>query len=302
MSEIRYMTNINKYFLIFYIQMREISLLVLVVLSILALIVPSFILSEVESQSESPLPILLIHGYHSGPEVWKTWLDNLKHDGIKAEAVKFKFDDRCGTSESHAQELEGIVQKFKDKTHADKINIVTHSKGGLDARLYLANNLSNTDVANLIMIGTPNHGSPLAWGTSMITPFTVHPFILPILASFFCLPAAYDLIPGTEATLSTPNENTNYYTIAGSWTPDPYYLFNLFYPPYDTNCPQTLWLPMERWGNSDFVIPGQDDGLVPLSSAVSEEFTNLGISDNCHSNLLTEQQEYNWAKEILKPE
>ena len=37
-----------------------------------------------------------------------------------------------------------------------QINIVAYSKGGLEARAYLANNLSNNDVANLIMIGTPN--------------------------------------------------------------------------------------------------------------------------------------------------
>jgi hypothetical protein len=148
------------------------------------------------------------------------------------------------------------------------------------------------------MIGTPNNGSPLAYGTPLINPFTVPPLMVPILANFFCIPAAYDLIPGSEATKSVPNENTKYYTIAGNWRPDSYYLFNVFYPPFDTNCPQSLWLPIERWG-SDFVISGQDDGLVPLNSAVSEEFTNLGISNNCHTNLLFEPEEYNWSKQIL---
>ena len=39
--------------------------------------------------------------------------------------------------------------------------MVGHSKGGLDARVYLANSGTH-DVANLIMIGTPNGGNPLA--------------------------------------------------------------------------------------------------------------------------------------------
>ena len=42
----------------------------------------------------------------------------------------------------------------KDQSGQNKVNIVGHSKGGLDARMYLGN--STQDVANLIMIGTPN--------------------------------------------------------------------------------------------------------------------------------------------------
>lgn len=259
------------------------------------------------------LPVLLIHGYASDASVWNNWLVLLGNEGITAHAVTFPDDpttpideDKCGRAVDHAAQLNKIIESFKKQTGKEKINIVTHSKGGLDSRVYLANNQSNTLVANLIMIGTPNHGSPLAWGTSMITPYTVPLPFYPILAAFFCLPAAHDLIPGTEATLSVPNENTNYYTIAGDWTPEPYFVnmfvYPYFFPVYDSNCLQSSWLTIQRWGNNDFVIPGQDDGLVPLRSAVSQEFTNLGISDNCHTNLLTEQLEYNWAKEILKPE
>jgi triacylglycerol esterase/lipase EstA (alpha/beta hydrolase family) len=52
--------------------------------------------------------------------------------------------DPCGSANQHAQELVQMVQELKNKTRADKVNIVGHSKGGLDARVYLGNNLSNT--------------------------------------------------------------------------------------------------------------------------------------------------------------
>jgi triacylglycerol esterase/lipase EstA (alpha/beta hydrolase family) len=52
------------------------------------------------------------------------------------------------------------IGEIKSQTGQNQVNIVGHSKGGLDARVYLAN--GTHDVANLIMIGTPNAGSPLA--------------------------------------------------------------------------------------------------------------------------------------------
>lgn len=67
----------------------------------------------------------------------------------------------------------------------------------MDARVYLAS--GTDDVANLIMIGTPNDGSPLAE------------------LSDICGPAVYDLRRGASATQAEQNPNTNYYTISGNW-------------------------------------------------------------------------------------
>ena len=67
-----------------------------------------------------------------------------------------------------------MVQDIKEQSGAQKINIVGYSKGGLDARVFL--DITDTkDVANLIMIGTPNAGSPVAETNDV------------------CAPAVYDL-------------------------------------------------------------------------------------------------------------
>ena len=69
-------------------------------------------------------------------------------------SVTFHPDDFCGRSLHDATELSKIVQNVKDMTQQNQVNIVAHSKGGLDARLYLSR--SNTsDVKNLIMIVLP---------------------------------------------------------------------------------------------------------------------------------------------------
>jgi uncharacterized alpha/beta hydrolase family protein len=152
-------------------------------------------------QSEKSLPVLLIHGYAEDAAIWKKWEDMLRKDGIQFFTVTFKdSDDKCGSAKQHAKELEKIVQDIKQQSGAQKLNIVGHSKGGLDARVFL--DITDTkDVANLIMIGTPNAGSPAAETNNA------------------CAPAVFDLRPGANATKAVMNPNTKYYTIAGDWMP-----------------------------------------------------------------------------------
>src|SRR5919112_2710802 len=166
----------------------------------IAIIVSGSFVSLASSQSEKPLPVLLIHGYGEDAAIWKKWEDLLKKDGIQFFTITFKdSDDKCGSAEQHAKELEKRVQDVKQQSGAQKINIVGHSKGGLDARVYLA--AGTGDVANLIMIGTPNAGSPAAEISNV------------------CKPAIDDLRPGANATKAEMNPNTKYYTIAGDWLP-----------------------------------------------------------------------------------
>src|SRR5687768_14733491 len=217
--------------------------------------------------SATRLPVLLIHGYMEDASVWNKWIDLLKKDGISAVyPITFKqSDDKCGSAADHAKELSNIIGQIKKETEQIKVNIIGHSKGGLDARVYLANNTN--DVANLIMIGTPNAGSPLAELSNMGAP------------------AVYDLRPGAAATEVKMNPNTKYYTIAGDWNPE------------SENCQLTLFLSCEQSGFSSLPIP--NDGIVPLSSVESQDyFINLGHSKNCHSNLLSDY-EYELTKDLI---
>jgi uncharacterized alpha/beta hydrolase family protein len=222
--------------------------------------------SNNDTSNDSRLPVLLIHGYMADASVWNKWVDLLKKDGISAYPITFKqSDDKCGSSAEHAKELSKIIGQIKDETGQNKVNIVGHSKGGLDARVYLANDTK--DVANLVMIGTPNAGSPLAQSSEV------------------CTPAVYDLRPGAAATEVKMNPNTKYYTIAGEWDPKL------------GNCQLSLFAPMEQSGSSTLSKP--NDGIVPLSSVESQEyFINLGHSKSCHTNLMSDY-EYGLAKEVI---
>jgi len=143
-------------------------------------------------------PVLLVHGLGLDASVWKEWEYLLGRDGIRFYTITFqKSDDKCGDAVGHASEIGEIVQLVKRETGSDRVNIVGHSKGGIDARVYLAN--GTKDVENLVMIGTPNQGTPLAEFTDS------------------CSPAILDVLPGANATKAEMNPNTNYWTIAGDW-------------------------------------------------------------------------------------
>jgi uncharacterized alpha/beta hydrolase family protein len=233
--------------------------IVIVTLATLGLFAPSIYgqnQSERQQQQteEKPLPVLLVHGYAEDAAVWKKWEDMLRKDGIQFFTVTFKdSDDKCGSAKQHAIELEKMVQDIKEQSGAQKINIVGYSKGGLDARVFL--DITDTkDVANLIMIGTPNAGSPVAE------------------TNYACAPAVYDLRLGANATKAVINPNTKYYTIAGNW------------------------MPLTQ-GN--LMIPGNDDGLVPVESVESQQyFQSLGRTEHGHAELLSET-EYQMSKDIL---
>jgi uncharacterized alpha/beta hydrolase family protein len=241
---------------------QTITVIVILILATFSLFVSLPTYGQNQSQEQQlqqteakPYPVLLVHGYAEDAAVWKKWEDMLRKDGIQFLTVTFKdSDDKCGSAEQHATELEKMVQNVEEESGSQqKINIVGYSKGGLDARVFL--DITDTkDVANLIMIGTPNAGSIVAEINDI------------------CAPAAYDLRPGANATEAVINPDTKYYTIAGDWMP------------------LTHGNPM---------IPGNDDGLVPVESVESQEyFQSLGRTEHGHAELLSEE-EYQMSKDIL---
>jgi pimeloyl-ACP methyl ester carboxylesterase len=239
-------------------------------------------------ESKNAIPVLLIHGWNEGeggslPIHFDVWQQRLNQDKIPFCVISFKqSSDACGSSADHAKELAQIVQNIKSKTGQNQVNIVGYSKGGLDARVYLGNDLSNKDVANLIMVGTPNDGSPIASSAQLLP------------KSFrICWPAIDDLAEDSTATKVQINSNTNYYTIGGHWIPSQKFLFGVI---FDFNCSSSLLL-FNHLKLGNLIIIGEDDGVVPLDSAIDpeEDFENIGISRSCHLDLLGDE-EYEMVK------
>ena len=83
----------------------------------------------------------------------------LEDEGYRVRTAK---TDAFGTIENNAAQLKEDIQAFLRKTGAEKVNIIAHSKGGLDAR-YMIEHLGMEDaVASLTTLCTPHRGAALA--------------------------------------------------------------------------------------------------------------------------------------------
>jgi triacylglycerol esterase/lipase EstA (alpha/beta hydrolase family) len=260
-------------------------------------------------------PVILIHGYIENAAAWFNWEPLLQKNGIPFCTVSFHLNDPCGTAIDHANELGQIIQKVKEYAHekgimSNQVNIVGHSKGGLDARQYLAHN-DNHDVANLIMIGTPNGGDPLANPLAIAAKFaSIYTSNNSPNTVDFCTPALYDLQTNANDTMSAENNNTKYYTIYGDWTPG--LGGNVCSQPTAQSVGKWAvldWPGIETWDYYSLYfmnnfVPGStipNDGIVPASSVESlPHHISLGSTHNCHTSLLN-RPEYELAKKVLNP-
>lgn len=105
-------------------------------------------------------PIVLVHGFgfRDGKKLcyWGRIPKMLENLGCK---VFYGGQDSCATIEENARFLMSRVEQILDETGAQKVNIIAHSKGGLEAR-YLISSLNMSEkVASLTTVGTPHRGS-----------------------------------------------------------------------------------------------------------------------------------------------
>jgi subtilisin-like proprotein convertase family protein/pimeloyl-ACP methyl ester carboxylesterase len=204
---------------------------------------------------EAARPALLIHGILSGSYTWApVWTQRLDDLGIPHR----EMDLNClpQTIGTNAGLIGAKVTELKDLWKVDKINLIGHSKGGLDARDYAE---GSDSVSQLIQIGTPNTGTRLAdalIGGSTLLGFAVDPEIALHLNFLLAdnAPGGYQLTKTYMLgynLIHDHNENVRYTALAGFYTPD---------------C--TLCLNNLLKG-----VVGEGDLIVPISSVHGMPFT-----------------------------
>ena len=109
-------------------------------------------------------PILFVHGWNSSGSVWSTMISNFKKDGwTDAQLVNWSYN----TSQSNATTAEQIRVKVDSillATGATKVDVITHSMGGLSSRYYSKNLGGDAKIDAWVSLGGPNHGTTTAYG------------------------------------------------------------------------------------------------------------------------------------------
>jgi len=128
--------------------------------------------------SVSPRPVVLVHGFNSDWHGWDKYLGPqgyLATIGLHGYAVgdgqvqgvmkTGNLNDpkaRTNTIAENAVILGQYIDNVQNVTGTEKVDLVVHSMGGMISRYYIDRVMTDVDVAQLIILGTPMAGSDCA--------------------------------------------------------------------------------------------------------------------------------------------
>ena len=105
-------------------------------------------------------PIVLIHGAGfrdlKWPVYWGRIPGALERRGAR---VFYGLQDCWASTETNAREIVHRIDAILRETGAEKVNLIAHSKGGLEARMAASSLQAGDRIASITTIATPHHGS-----------------------------------------------------------------------------------------------------------------------------------------------
>lgn len=132
----------------------------------------------------APKPVVLVHGLWSSWKAWEIWQNILTtshsydwkafavgekpEKGLMNTGGEFLSSDPTKSIGENAHELEKYIKYAQEDRNAWHVDVVAHSMGGLISRYYISQIMPanypdmRPQIAHLIMLGTPNQGSPCA--------------------------------------------------------------------------------------------------------------------------------------------
>ena len=226
--------------------------------------------ARVDSQvCQTKYPLVLIHGVGFRDLKHINYWGRIPRELIRNGAtVYYGNQEAWGTVETNAKDLKNKILEIFNETGVEKVNIIAHSKGGLDAR-YMVSKLDMGDyVASLTMISSPHRGCKFV-DIACKLPDSIYKAI----ASFF---------DNRYRTLG--DKNPDFYTASRQFSTEHSRKFNeevmdveqVYYQSYASVVNSMF---------SDFVVTvpyllvklteGDNDGLVAIDSAKWGEFKGL---------------------------
>lgn len=107
-------------------------------------------------------PLVLLHGIgFRDLQYFNYWGRIPKELARNGAQVYYGHQEAWGTIENNAAAIKATIEKILEETHSGKVNIIAHSKGGLDARYLISGLNMEEHIASLTTMSTPHHGSEL---------------------------------------------------------------------------------------------------------------------------------------------
>ena len=107
-------------------------------------------------------PILFVHGWNSNSSTWTTMIGRFQADGWASNELynwQYNYSQSNATT---AQQISTKVNEILAATGATKVDIISHSMGGLSSRYYAKNLGGSAKIDEWVSLGGPNHGTDTA--------------------------------------------------------------------------------------------------------------------------------------------
>ena len=116
-----------------------------------------------EELCKTKYPILLVHGIFFRDFKTLNYWGRIPDELIKNGATIYYGNHSSSLSvKDSGEEIANRIKEIIEETKCEKVNIIAHSKGGLDSRYAISKLGMDQYVASLTMINTPNHGCVFA--------------------------------------------------------------------------------------------------------------------------------------------
>jgi triacylglycerol lipase len=107
-------------------------------------------------------PILFVHGWSGSASNWTTMINRFKADGWTSNELYSWSYNSSQSNATTAQEIKTRVDNILATTGASRVDIITHSMGGLSSRYYAKNLSGAARIDSWVSLGGPNHGTSSA--------------------------------------------------------------------------------------------------------------------------------------------
>ena len=113
-----------------------------------------------ETSCKTKYPLVLIHGAGFRDLKWPVYWGRIP-SVLEAQGatIYYGLQDCWASIETNAQVIAERIDEILAESGSEKVNIIAHSKGGLDARMAASSCGCGSKIASITTIATPHHGS-----------------------------------------------------------------------------------------------------------------------------------------------